>query len=246
MRYLILSDIHANREALDAVLADAEGLYGRIVCCGDIVGYGADPKFVLEWFRNNATDIVRGNHDKACCGLDDLEWFNPAAKLSALWTMEELGEIEVEYLRALPKGPLLSNGFEVVHGSPLDEDEYLISIFDTAHVRPYLEADVTFFGHTHLQGGFSWRGPRMFKLDRPGESETERVHQLEPAHVYLINPGSVGQPRDRDPRAAYALYASEERTVTFRRVEYDLASAQGKIRRAGLPEFLAERLGLGQ
>ncbi|MGH9665777.1 MAG: metallophosphoesterase family protein, partial [Bryobacteraceae bacterium] len=134
MRYLILSDIHANWEALDAVLAHAADAYDRILCCGDLVGYGADPNAVVEWVRAKVARVVRGNHDKACSGLEDLEWFNPIARASAEWTLKILSPDNADYLRRLPKGPAAVNGFDIAHGSPLDEDEYLITVNDVAQV----------------------------------------------------------------------------------------------------------------
>ena len=154
MRFLILSDIHANWEGLQAVLDRAGGAYEQVLCCGDVVGYGADPDLAAEWVRDHAAATVRGNHDKACAGLEDLEWFSPAARASALWTQATMKPENLDYLRALEHGPVRVNGFEMAHGSPLDEDEYVVTEQDVAQIAPYLDAEVTFFGHTHLQGGF--------------------------------------------------------------------------------------------
>lgn len=245
MRYLILSDIHANWEALQAVLADAKSRYDRIVCCGDVVGYGADPDAVTEWVREHVVLIVRGNHDKACAGLEDLEWFNSVARASAVWTQEIMNPANIRYLRDLPKGPERVDGFQIVHGSPLDEDEYVVSEQDVAQVAPYLDSAVSFFGHTHLQCAFLCHRngvKRLRGLDPESEAET---FDLEKDVAYLINPGSVGQPRDGDPRAAYAIYHRETRLVTLRRAPYDVAAAQKKILAAGLPELLALRLEAG-
>lgn len=245
MRYLIVSDIHANWEALEAVLAHAESGYDRIVCCGDLVGYGADPNAVTEWVREHVTDVVRGNHDKACAGLEDLEWFNPIARESAVWTQKALQQANLGYLHDLVKGPKRIDGFQILHGSPLDEDEYLISEQDAAQAAPYLDTNVSFFGHTHLQGGFlCHRNGTKYLNSAPVGVETETL-ELEQDVPYLINPGSVGQPRDNDPRAAYALYEPAARLVTFCRAPYDIASAQKKILGAGLPELLAMRLDVG-
>lgn len=243
MPYLIVSDIHGNSEALDAVLADAQGRYDRIFCLGDLVGYGADPNLVAEWARTGTAATVRGNHDRACVGsADTLEAFNPSAQLSAIWTREVLTPENREYLERLPRGPLrivdeaANGGFDLAHGSPLDEDDYLIAPIDLRFMRPYLDTQVTFFGHTHVQGGFilSHRGV--------GRIDPHLVLGLEPDFCYLVNPGSVGQPRDGDPRAAYALYNPEDRTVEFRRAPYDVSKAASKILGAGLPPPLAARL----
>jgi len=236
--YLIVSDIHANYEALEAVLENARGRYDKILCLGDLVGYGADPNPVAEWVKTNVASVVRGNHDRACTGTDSLEYFNPSARASALWTRGVLTPGNWSYLEHLARGPLriVDGDFDLVHGSPLDEDEYLVGVEDVQFLGECLETKLTFFGHTHLQGGFllATRGVKGIVPDR--------VVQLEPDYYYLINPGSVGQPRDGDPRAAYALYSPEERTVEYGRVPYDVGKAASKILQAGLPESLALRL----
>ena len=245
MRYLILSDIHGNWEALEAVLADAESEYDRIVCCGDVVGYGADPDAVTEWVRENVAHIVRGNHDKACAGLEDLEWFNPVARLSAVWTQQTMKASNIDYLRDLPRGPERVDGFQILHGSPVDEDEYVVSEQDAAQIAPYLDSSASFFGHTHLQGGFLCHRNGVMRLTRVGADSEAESFELEQDLNYLINPGSVGQPRDGDPRAAYAVYEPGLRLVTLCRAPYDIAAAQKKILEAGLPELLALRLSVG-
>lgn len=224
---------------MQAVLADAKGTYDQIVNCGDLVGYGPDPNAVVDWCREHTPDLVRGNHDKACAGLEDLEWFNDLAKESALWTRQQLTEENLAFLRQLPQGPHAVNGFQLVHGSPTDEDEYLIETWEVREIAGQLENDLYFFGHTHIQGGF-W-------IHRNGVRYIEQVTlALEQDLRYLLNPGSVGQPRDTDPRAAYALYDSNERTVEFRRTAYDLLTTQTKILQVGLPELLAARLAVGR
>jgi diadenosine tetraphosphatase ApaH/serine/threonine PP2A family protein phosphatase len=210
-----------------------------------VVGYGADPDLTTEWVRENAEVTIRGNHDKACAGLEDLEWFNPVARLSAVWTQETTEPGNIEWLGKLPKGPLHVEGFQILHGSPLDEDEYLISDQDAEQVAPYLDLAVSFFGHTHLQGGFCFHRNHTNRLAKPGPFSEEYVLELDPDSTYLINPGSVGQPRDNDPRAAYAVYEPEQRLVTYCRVDYDIRGAQRKIIAAGLPEVLARRLEVG-
>ena len=240
MPRLILSDIHANLEALEAVLADAEGQYDRILSLGDLVGYGADPNAIVDWARVRLTAAVRGNHDRACTSTDPLEEYNPAARRSAEWTRSVLSKENAEFLRNLPRGPLRYEDYDLTHGSPGDEDEYLATPFDVDPVRPCLEAQSTFFGHTHLQGGFLVTRAAVRQIRPRG------VLELEPQHFYLLNPGAVGQPRDGDPRAAYALYWPEERRIEYRRAAYDIAQAAAKIRAAGLPDSLAERLSYGR
>ena len=245
MRFLILSDLHSNREALEAVLAAASGQHEQMVCCGDLVGYGADPGWVLDWTRAHVPYVVRGNHDKAAAGLEDLEWFNPSARASALWTRDALDFDQLAYLATLPRGPLIVDRFSLIHGSPVDEDEYLLQAREVDDIQEYLDTDVTFFGHTHLQGGFQVlrHGVRSFQAIAPHESSA--VFEVEPDYRYLINPGSVGQPRDGDPRAGYAIYDTAAHVVEFYRVPYDIAAAQARIRAAGLPSNLADRLSRG-
>jgi predicted phosphodiesterase len=247
VRFLILSDIHANQPALEAVVADAAGGYDRAVCCGDLVGYGADPNPVVDWGRLNVAAVVRGNHDKASTGnSDELEWFNPTARAAALWTMDSLTAENREYLTRLPKGPLALFGFQVLHGSPVDEDEYVVSTWDAAPLSGYIDSPLAFFGHTHLQGGFYFQRNGVRRLEKPAGHEPELALFLQPDVQYLVNPGSVGQPRDGDPRAAYCLYDSDTRTVLYKRVQYDVGEAQRRIRAAGLPEPLAVRLAGGR
>jgi diadenosine tetraphosphatase ApaH/serine/threonine PP2A family protein phosphatase len=246
VRYLILSDLHANWEALYAVIRDAEGRYDEALCCGDLVGYGADPNAVVEWVREHCTITVRGNHDKACTGQDDLEWFNPIARSAALWTLEALTQANAAWTRDLPRGPVIRNGFQVVHGSPFDEDEYVIAPEEAGQAFGYLETRLAFFGHTHVQGGFIWNHSRVEIVPGTSLRSDRQVMEIDPECAYLINPGSVGQPRDSDPRAAYALYDSDAQMVTYRRVPYDVSTAQQKIRNSGLPPVLADRLALGR
>jgi predicted phosphodiesterase len=246
VRYLILSDLHANWEALEAVSREAEGQYDKAICCGDLVGYAADPNMVVEWVRGHCEIVVRGNHDRACSGLDDLEWFNPVARQAAIWTLGKLSKENVDYTALLAKGPVLLDGFEVVHGSPYDEDEYVLAAGDAGQAFGYLESRLAFFGHTHVQGGFIWNRSRVETIGRISPRNGSEGLDIDPDCAYLINPGSVGQPRDGDPRAAYALYDSEVHAVTYRRTPYDVETAQKKIRDAGLPPILADRLMVGR
>lgn len=239
MPHLILSDIHANLEALEAVLRDARGRYDQILCLGDLVDYGADPNAIIEWARTNVRVIIRGNHDKACCGDDPLEHFHPAARASAMWTRAVLSPDQTAYLERLPRGPLRYEDFDLVHGSPADEDEYLVTTSDAEGAREAIGAELTLFGHTHIQGGFLVARRAVKRIAPDG------VLELEPDHYYLVNPGSVGQPRDGDPRAAYVLYSPAAHIIEYRRVEYDVEKAAEKILAAGLPQQLAARLFAG-
>jgi predicted phosphodiesterase len=233
VRFLILSDIHANWDALDAVLNRAEGLYDVVLNCGDLVGYGPEPNRVVDWCRATNAVVVRGNHDRAAVGLTDLEWFNPVAKAAAEWTAEILTEENRVYLATLPQGPTVVQDFALMHGSPLDEDEYLVDPSDVADILP--DHALSFFGHTHLQGGFL--------LHRNGVRPVRDASVfIDDTSAYLLNPGSVGQPRDRDPRAAFAVYDAEHRRVDYHRTEYNIALTAQKIFEAGLPEVLGLRL----
>ena len=250
MRYLIVSDLHASLESLQAMLSVAENRYDRVVCCGDLVGYGPDPNAVVEWVRANAVAVIRGNHDKACCGVSDAENFNQVAQTAALWTRQRLTAENLAYLRALPVGPAEVDGFQIVHGSVQDEDEYVFDVADAQPEFPHLGYQLTFFGHTHMQGGFLRHGDgavRAVQLTFQMGVASKSL-QLEEREQYLLNPGAVGQPRDRDSRAAFIIYCrdGELGEVEYWRVPYDIATTQQKILEAGLPEVLALRLGLGR
>jgi predicted phosphodiesterase len=255
MRLLLLSDIHSNLEGLEACLAAAPA-FDMVVNLGDVVGYNASPNEVCERVRSMGGTIVRGNHDRACSGLSDLSEFNLVAAMSARWTQTHLEWEHAEWLRSLPQGPLRDAalpGIEFVHGSPRDEDEYVLSPpIATLDFNLAGHADVIFFGHTHLQGGFSYHdGQVQYFVPNYGDSKgfLSCRMELEPGERYLINPGSVGQPRDNDWRSAFAFYENEAgapATVTFFRVPYDVKAAQARVLAANLPERLATRLALGR
>lgn len=255
MRLLLLSDIHANLEAMEACLAAAPA-YDMVVNLGDVVGYNASPNEVCERVRAMGGPVVRGNHDRACTGLTDLSEFNLVAAMSARWTQITLAHQHLDWLRGLPQGPMRLDeltGMEFVHGSPRDEDEYLLNA-STANANFHLpgHADVMVFGHTHLQGGFVYQEGRTHPI-APGygsmEGAVESTLTLTPGERYLINPGSVGQPRDGDWRAAFALYEKKgdaPASVTFYRVPYPVKQTQDRIFAASLPERLALRLATGR
>jgi predicted phosphodiesterase len=243
LRYLVISDLHANWEALEAVLEAAKGQYEKILCCGDLIGYGADPNAVVEWTRDNCHAVIRGNHDKAGVNLEDLEWFNPVARTATIWTHSALTPNNLEYVAALAAGPLAVEDFTMVHGSPLNEDEYLINIPEADEAFAYQPSQVVFFGHTHVQGGFEQLRRKTRRI-QPGSKMA--LLELEAGSAYLINPGSVGQPRDENPEAAFVIFDSEEQAVVYHRTPYDIEKAQSKIRNAGLPPVLADRLAIGR
>lgn len=246
MQYLILSDMHGNAEALAAVLRRVRRKrFDATLVLGDLVGYGAAPNQVVEAIRDLPGQVyrVRGNHDKVVAGIEDGSTFNHAALAAARWTAEHLNAANLRFVRDLPKGPtVLPEGFTICHGSPIDEDQYLLSIFDAWEVFSNYAAELTFFGHTHVPSVFVARGTETRVALLRGASGSL---ELEPGARYLINPGSIGQPRDRDPRAAYMTYDSRRRVVRWYRVDYPIERAQERILRAELPRLLAERLALG-
>jgi predicted phosphodiesterase len=246
MRSLVLSDIHGNIEALEAVLRDANGLYDEIVCCGDLVGYGANPRDVIEWAREAVSRTVRGNHDRAAWDPEVRETFNPSARAAIDWCDHELEPSDLEWLRALPAGPLWSEGFGLAHGSPADEDEYVLSVNDVWGLDDTFVETLCFIGHTHIQGGWTWQREGLRNLPVPVGRERHRTIEIHRDEFYLVNPGSVGQPRDHDPRAGYALLDRDRNLLTFRRVPDRISGAQERILSAGLPEYLAYRLAEGR
>jgi predicted phosphodiesterase len=255
LRYLILSDIHGNKEALDAVLKDARGKYDHAVSCGDLCDYGPDSNYVIDWARANLAAVIRGNHDRVCSGLDTLDQFTDLAQTSAIWTMEHLTRANRTYIRELPQGPqLVDHALVLVHGSPRDEDEYVTNIKEASDVLSFLavhlESEVSalpfFFGHTHLQGIYLRANGRTRGISPPLMPVPEVRVALETGAAYLINPGSVGQPRDGDPRAAYAVFNAKTREVALRRVPYNHSATERKIAAAGLPPKLGTRLGFGR
>ena len=256
MRVLILSDIHANLQALQAVLEAADGSFDTVWNLGDSVGYGGSPNQVLDCVRPLASVNVRGNHDRVCCGLTSPTDFNPVARAAALWTQSELTPENIAWLREVPKGPLhpiadseQAAGVTCAHGSPLDEDMYILSMREAWMPLQQTSAAVTFFGHTHMQGGFSQREHEWHEMRAQFRTRSGAVSwtlPLPPGTRHLINPGSVGQPRDLDPRAAYAVLDTLASSITFHRVPYDVDLAGGRILMAGLPERLAKRLREGR
>jgi len=248
LRYLLLSDVHSNIEALDVCLEFAQGKHDQAVCLGDLVGYGPNPNEVIEKIRGLTQIIIRGNHDKACCGLDDAAEFNHFARLATEWTRQALTPEHIEYLRSLPAGPITMEGFVLVHGSPVDEDDYILGPGQALPLLRGPETRIVCYGHTHYQGGFMLTPTGRFQSVRfPGKSDGLTLTlPLEDAARYLINPGSVGQPRDGNGRAAFAILDMDKPQVEYYRVPYDLATTQAKMKQAGLPEPLYRRLELGR
>ena len=218
--------------------------FDEIICLGDFVGYGAEPNQVLDTMRTvRATKLyIRGNHDRVAAGIDDGSGFNMTAREAAVWTRDHLSTPNRQFLSALVTGPRTYNGVVMCHGSPFDEDEYVFSEHHAALVMSQFEASIVFYGHTHL--------PAIFSLDSKGRTTGAYVREdatfhLDPKKRYLINPGSVGQPRDRNPQSSFAMFDSKKMTVRFFRVAYDIEATQLAILKAGLPEILAARLTFG-
>jgi len=247
MRILILSDIHANYTALETALAKVAGSWDVAVCLGDVVGYGPDPAEVSEKIRSLVNACIRGNHDKAVTGIMSTEDFNPVAKAAVDWTRSQLSPDLLQWLAALPQGPMESNGVVLVHGAFQDEDEYVFTPSQALEGLLDSTSTVTFFGHTHHQGGFAYQDGNLEVLHiRPKSNELFAPLRIELGKRYLLNPGSIGQPRDADPRAAFAIADLSNQTVEFWRVPYEIGKVQSRMRKAGLPEPLVQRLEFGR
>lgn len=246
MRYLIIADMHGNWDALRSVLEDADGSgYQETLVLGDLVGYGAAPNEVVAAVRDLDCPVhaIRGNHDKVVAGIDHGLSFNPTALVAARWTTERLTPENLEFVRALPQGPVdILEQLTICHGSFLDEDEYLLSSAAAMESFEAHQSQTTFFGHTHIPSLFVQRDATVEVEVLEGDSFSL---EIENGTRYMINPGSVGQPRDRDPRASYMLFDSDQGRVEIRRVEYPIERAQERIRGAHLPAILADRLAVG-
>ena len=240
MRYAIISDVHSNLEALEAVLADVEGQgVDGFLSTGDIVGYGADPEACVRLVRSLEPHIVAGNHDWAVAGVLSLDFFNAYAKEAILWTREQLGPDDTAWLRSLRLTRKVGK-VTLVHAT-LDVPEnfdYLLTAYDAHLSLEILDTPVCFVGHSHVPVTFAENGSVTFSF--ASEIDLEGVRKA------IVNAGSVGQPRDGNPFASYGVYDSVKNRVEVRRVEYDFRTASKKILDAGLPTVLAERLWLGK
>jgi predicted phosphodiesterase len=245
VRYLVLSDIHGNLEAFEATIADAATVgYDQVLVLGDLVGYGADPGPVIDRTLSlKPAALIRGNHDKVCAGIEPPILFNEIARISIEWTASVISEAQMAVLKELPIGPFkVTDGLEICHGAPFDEDHYVFDTSDAARAFASAGARICLFGHTHLPAVFAMAAdPVQSVLNAAGEKLT--LPKTGPA---LINVGSVGQPRDGDPRAAYGVLDLEENVMLMRRVAYDIRTAKRKIFDAGLPEWLGLRLEKGR
>jgi predicted phosphodiesterase len=243
MRYLVLSDIHSNIEALDACVRRAKNFgYDSVLCCGDIVGYGPNPSEVMDMLDELQTVSIRGNHDRVVAGLDEPTHFNTAARRAIDWTQENLSDAYCRRLALLPTGPLLVRSeAQLVHGSRRDEDEYVVTEEDALFNLALTSPSITFFGHTHEPGFFA----RDFRW-QPTYGADGTAEVTLPSEKVLVNPGSVGQPRDGDPRASFLIWDTSTGDLEFHRAEYDFKATQAKMWIARLPEILIVRLALGR
>lgn len=246
MKYLILSDIHGNIDALNSALMEVNAMkFDKYIILGDLVGYGASPNEVVNRIKSlNPVVAIRGNHDKVACGLSEGQDFNYVARDAAIWTRRILTAENKNYVSSLLKGPVIVDElFEIVHGAPWNEEYYIFSAQHALRAFQNSSKRVIFFGHTHTPIVWSFGENKMESEAMPDniyEYSLEKQNKR-----YLINPGSVGQPRDGNPKSSLAIFDSVEMKITFWRIEYSIKNAQKKILQAGLDEYLANRLAFG-
>jgi predicted phosphodiesterase len=248
MRYFILSDIHSNQEALEACVQRAKDAgYDSVLCCGDIVGYGPSPLEAIDGIRSLNALTIRGNHDRVAAGLDEATQFNPHARRAIYWTRSVLPESYREYLANLPLGPVDVNAAaQLVHGAVSHEDNYIFTEADADENFLLTEKQITFFGHSHF--------PVVFSSDEYGNAIQATNYEFdefiavkwEAGKKLFVNPGSVGQPRDGDSRASFAIWDEDRGRMEFYRVEYDIGRTQARMREAELPAYLIDRLAHGR
>jgi len=248
MRYLILSDIHSNVEALEACIQRGkQAAYDSVLCCGDLVGYGPNPVEAIDMIRDLNPMVIRGNHDRVASGLDEPTNFNNHAKLAIYWTRAALPDEYRDYLARLPVGPMeITPESQLVHGAVTDEDDYIFTEAEANMNLLLTRKNITFFGHSHF--------PVVFATNPAGRSVTAPTYefdeftaaQCDPNLKLFVNPGSIGQPRDGDPRASFAIWDRDRARVEFYRVEYDIEKTQSKMREVQLPAYLIDRLSRGR
>ncbi len=247
MRYGVISDIHSNLEALEAIFDEIDSIgVDKTICLGDIVGYNANPNECIDILRKRGVESVMGNHDSRAAELEEPSDFNPLAATAVIWTREVLTETNKSYLSRLPRSLKIDETFLAVHGWINDTDRYIQNTDDAEanfellwDCSPLTPIKICFFGHTHIARSF-------IKDDNEVREARERRISIESKRLYLVNPGSVGQPRDLDPRASFAVFDSEKSEINMYRVEYDIESCSKKVLKAGLPKLLAERIKLGR
>ena len=244
MRYLIFSDIHSNLEAFEALL-ECPPVKGadKHLFLGDLVGYGANPNKTIDRFKE-LTSIysIRGNHDKVIANLESSSLFNPVAAFSAEWSKLQISDDNQVFLKQLKKGPEVVDHFiTICHGSTFDEDYYVFSMFEAVESFKFMETSIGFFGHTHFPVIYLLRNEKIDIVPLTQETKIK----LDPNTRYLVNPGSIGQPRDKNPNPSFIIFDSNKKELHFKRFTYNIKETQRKIREAGLPEILASRLESG-
>jgi predicted phosphodiesterase len=244
MKYLIFSDIHSNFEAFEALLLctpvkEAD----KHLFLGDLVGYGANPNQTINLFKEIENIYsIRGNHDKVIANLESSSLFNPVAAFSAEWSKLQISEDNQVFLKQLKKGPEVVDHFiTICHGSTFDEDYYVFSMFEAVESFKFMETSIGFFGHTHFPVVYLLRNEKIDIVPLTQETKIK----LDPNTRYLVNPGSIGQPRDKNPNPSYIIFDSNKKELHFKRFTYNIKETQRKIREAGLPEILASRLESG-
>jgi predicted phosphodiesterase len=248
MRYLILSDIHSNIEALEVCVQRAKQAgYDSVLCCGDLVGYGPNPVEAIDGIRTLNALTIRGNHDRVACGLDEATQFNPHARRAVYWTRSVLPESYRQYLANLPVGPLaVSDEAQLVHGAVTDEDDYIFTEADADENFLLTKKPLTFFGHSHFPVVFASEGNNHSVLATSYDFDEFVAVKIDAGRQLFVNPGSVGQPRDGDVRASFAIWDQNRARLEFYRVEYDVELTQNKMRDVQLPTYLIDRLAHGR
>ncbi|MCX5726480.1 MAG: metallophosphoesterase family protein [Candidatus Saganbacteria bacterium] len=242
MKYGVISDIHSNLEALNAVLERIK-VADKIICSGDLVGYGPDPNECVATVKERNILTVAGNHDKITTGEMDISWFNRDAADAIKWTQGEIKQTNLEYLKSLPLS-LDLEGFQIVHGSlrePLEE--YITSIFEAMPTFELMKEPLLFVGHSHVPLCIVMKNDGTFDGWVLGDGDIVKLKEFKKV---IINPGGVGQPRDGDPRASYGIYDSDKNEFSLFRVPYNIEKVQEKMKKAGLPVSLIERLASGR
>lgn len=244
MRYLVFSDIHSNLEAFEGLLkCDPVKKADKYLFLGDLVGYGANPNKTIDFFKElSSIYSIRGNHDKVIANLESSSLFNPVAAFSAEWSKLQISEANQVFLKQIKKGPEVVDHFiTICHGSTFDEDYYVFSMFEAVESFKFMETSIGFFGHTHFPVIYLLRNEKIDIVPLTQETKIK----LDPNTRYLVNPGSIGQPRDKNPNPSFIIFDSDRKELFFKRFTYNIKETQRKIREAGLPEILASRLESG-
>lgn len=244
MRIAVITDIHSNLPALEGFVARWDDLrVDRAVCLGDLVGYNPWPNECIEIVRERGIPTIMGNHDRVASGIEEPGHFNAAAKRAILWTREKLTDENRDWLFSLSDRLMMNNETMLVHGSPSNPNEYIFSvdsaIYNIEYMTEQFGVSICFFGHTHVVAAYSYSLSELRFL----EGSTINI---EDSKKYLINPGSIGQPRDGDPRASFLIFDEDEKKIEFYRFPYDIDAVYREIIEAGQDQFLGKRLFLGR